>query len=86
MLGQMINVSAIHVVPVLKEVCTGHSLVPAQMTILMVVETNSKFDLYNVSLSDFSNTVYDRLSAEAADSVVRQICITVTGVILPQCN
>ena len=66
--GQMINETAINVVSVLKEVCKGHSLVPTQMAILMDCETNFKPDHYNASLLNFSTIVYDRLSAETADT------------------
>ena len=53
--------TAINVVPVLKEVCTGHSLVTTQMTLWM--------DVKRISITTFSNAifwisaiVYDRLS------------------------
>ena len=48
----MINETAINVVTVLKEVYTGHSLVPALMTILMDAKHIS-------SILDVSNIVYD---------------------------
>ena len=64
----MVNVTIINVVPDLTEFCTGHSLDSAQMTILMDVEQNFKYDLYNASLLVFSNSMYDQLSVETADT------------------
>ena len=42
---------------ILNQVCTGHSLDSTQMTILMDVEPNFKYDLHNASLLVFTNSV-----------------------------
>ena len=64
----MINVTVINLVPVVKEVCTGHSLVPPQMTILMSVKQISSTTFTMPLSEDSSNIEYDRLSAETTHS------------------
>ena len=64
----MVNVTIINVVPVLTEVCTGHSLDSNADDNLDGCGTNFKYDFYNASLLVFTNSVYDRLSVETADN------------------
>ena len=64
----MVHVTIINVVPVLTEVCTGHSLDSAQMTILMDVEQISSTTFTTPLFLVFTNSVYDRLSVETADN------------------